>query len=92
MVIDYSKWDNFEDSSDEEEYNKPDEAHHEDHLRNTKMQKQPQVTKFDKPSSVTFGGNDGIVEITPSVENSTVLDASLSAPPKPKPISNFKNR
>lgn len=92
MVIDYSKWDNVGVSSDEEDSTKDDAAHYEDDLRNTRMQKKPHVTKFEKPSSVTFGGNDGTIEITPSMENSTVLDAFPSAPPKTKPISNLKNR
>ena len=48
--LDYSKWDNIHDSDDENDDENDGNGYEEDRNR------PPQVTRFDAPMSVTFGG------------------------------------
>lgn len=67
MPIDYSKWDNLEVSSSEDE----DED-----------DKTPRVTRLDAPSQVTFGGAgaNGAVSASPEVDTKKTSSSKLSKP------------
>lgn len=83
MPIDYSKWDNLEVSSseDEDEHGSPS----------------PRVTRLDAPSKVTFGGKQGSISAVPqghatakqpkSQLKSQPLEASKTTKPPPKSTS-----
>lgn len=73
MPIDYSKWDNLEVSSSE------DEDVDDDHIGST-----PRVTRLDAPSRVTFGGAGTNGSVSASPEG----DTAPSSPSKPlsKPL------
>ena len=64
MPIDYSKWDNLDVSSSEDEDDAP----------------QPRVTRLDAPSSVTFGGKGGEISATAKPPSASPLPSSKESP------------
>ena len=64
MPIDYSKWDNLDVSSSEDEDDAP----------------QPRVTRLDTPSSVTFGGKGGEISATAKTPSASPHPSSKETP------------
>jgi hypothetical protein len=64
MPIDYSKWDNIEDSDSDNDDN----------------QAMPQVTRLDAPSKVTFGGGSDTIIAEPNAASAATAPASSTAP------------